>query len=191
MFSRILPYLYSWLGLVWVVDDLQVLAHLITIRCEQCTWCCAVSLSTGSLLNPHGRIPNCQASFLATSLLLTFLGELFLWSHVKYDQKVPAWADECALKSVFRKLYEILHYLSNMPLAGLPIPRHFVRLKEDECLLEDLTFSEIKASAQWAWVGSRILLFLWGEICSGWKLCWEHSQASDFTLLNLPERPGA
>lgn len=44
-------YLYSWLGkawLVWVVDDLQVLAHLITIRCEQCTWCCAVSLSTGS-----------------------------------------------------------------------------------------------------------------------------------------------
>lgn len=129
---------------------------------------------------PHGRIPNCQASFLATSLLLTFLGELFLWSHVKYDQKVPAWADEYALKSVFRKLYEILHYLSNMPLAGLPIPRHFVRLKEDECLLEDLTFSAIKASAQWAWVGSRILLFLWGEICSGWKLCWEHSQASDF-----------
>lgn len=67
-------------------------------------------------------------------------------------------------------------------LQGFPFPGTLLRLKEDECLLEDLTFSEIKASAQWAWIGSRILFFLWGEICSGWKL---NSVESVLRLLTL------
>lgn len=138
-----------------------------------------------ALLSPFPRVP-CykppwQDSRLPSQLfshilvvLLTFLGELFSWAQVKYDQKVPAWADEYALKSVFRGLYEILHYLSNVPLAGLPIPRHFAQAERGWVFTWRSDFLWNKASAQWAWIGSRVLLFFvgWDLLRVKTQLCW-------------------
>lgn len=169
------------------MDDLQVLAHLITIRCEQCPQCWAVSLSRASLLNPHGRIPNCQANLFSHILvaLLTFLGELFLWSQVKYDQKVPAWADEYALKSVFRKWYEILHYLSNVPLAGLPIPRHFAQAERGWVFTwrSDFLWNKSLCPVGRDWQQNFALIVGWDLLRVKTQLCWEHSQPSDFIPL--------
>lgn len=168
------------------MDDLQVLAHLITIRCEQCTQCCAVSLSTGSLLNPVAAFQIARpASSHILVVLLTFLGELFLWSQVKYDQKVPAWADECALKSVFRKLYEILHYLSSMPLAGLPIPRHFAQAERGWVFTwrSDFLWSKSLCPVGMDWQQNFVLFVGWDLLKVKTQLCWKHSQASDFISL--------
>lgn len=52
-------------------------------------------------------------------------------------------------------------------LQGFPFPDTLLKLKEDECLLEDLTFSEIKPLPSGHGLAAEFCYFLWGEICSG------------------------